>query len=129
MAYQGAAQNHDWDAMFAGLDTPQNNGVTATNPLGESTISGPNGSTHAGEPVSPTSGGGLKAPSRPDTLQRSLTGEDDPILKDLTNMGYPRDEALQALEKYDYNLDVVSQLILLFSYIPCVKPKKSLILK
>ena len=129
MAYQGAAPNHDWDAMFAGLDTPQNNGVTAANPLGGSTISGPSGSAHAGESVSPTSGGGLKAPSRPDTLQRSLTGEDDPILKDLTNMGYPRDEALQALEKYDYNLDVVSQLVLLFLYIPCVKPKTSLILK
>ena len=41
-------------------------------------------------------------------MQRSPTADDDPILKDLTSMGYPREEALQALEKYDYNLDVVS---------------------
>ena len=104
----GPVQSHDWDAMFAGLDTPQNNGVTAIPPLGESVSSGPTGLSPTGGAGPALAGESLKAPSRPDTLQRSPTGEDDPILKDLTNMGYPRDEALQALEKYDYNLDVVS---------------------
>jgi len=36
---------------------------------------------------------------------------DDPILKNLTGMGYPRKEALAALEKYDYNLERVSASI------------------
>ncbi|KAJ5825003.1 hypothetical protein N7447_007343 [Penicillium robsamsonii] len=33
------------------------------------------------------------------------TGEDDLILQRLTGMGFTRDESLDALEKYDYNLD------------------------
>ncbi|KAK4038143.1 tubulin alpha chain [Parachaetomium inaequale] len=39
---------------------------------------------------------------------RALTEEgehDDPILKNLTGMGYARGDALAALEKYDYNLE------------------------
>jgi epidermal growth factor receptor substrate 15 len=36
---------------------------------------------------------------------------DDPILKNLTSMGYPRGDALAALEKYDYNLERVSSHI------------------
>jgi epidermal growth factor receptor substrate 15 len=32
---------------------------------------------------------------------------DDPILKNLTGMGYQRNDALAALEKYDYNLERV----------------------
>ena len=34
--------------------------------------------------------------------------DDDPMLKQLVGMGYPRDSALGALEKYDYNLERVS---------------------
>lgn len=44
-------------------------------------------------------------------IGRALTegGEhDDPILKNLTGMGYKRNDALAALEKYDYNLERVS---------------------
>ncbi|KAJ0161314.1 hypothetical protein CTA2_6433, partial [Colletotrichum tanaceti] len=39
---------------------------------------------------------------------RALTqsGEhDDPILKNLTSMGYSREDSILALEKYDYNLE------------------------
>ena len=36
------------------------------------------------------------------------TEHDDPILKRLTAMGWSRDESLQALEKFDYNIDKVS---------------------
>ena len=86
--------NHDWDAIFAGLDAPAPVSPTEpTKPAGNST-------------------GGLTAPApdRP-SIGRALTEagvHDDPILKNLTNMGYGRSDALAALEKYDYNLERVS---------------------
>ncbi|TAQ88608.1 hypothetical protein B7494_g3040 [Chlorociboria aeruginascens] len=83
--------SHDWDAIFAGLDGP---GTAVTEGTSESKPIG-NGTTL----ISP--------PERPQ-IGRALTeaGEhDDPILKNLTGMGYPRKEALAALEKYDYNLE------------------------
>lgn len=36
------------------------------------------------------------------------TEHDDPILKRLTGMGYPRNQALEALEKFDYDINMVS---------------------
>ena len=95
--------SHDWDAIFAGLDTPQNNGVQGElGPRDFSTSIGQNQASQAvqGEP---------KAAGKP-SLNRVLTEnteQDDPILKRLTGMGYPRQESLQALEKFDYNLDKV----------------------
>ncbi|KAM3077368.1 hypothetical protein ACMFMG_006718 [Clarireedia jacksonii] len=80
--------NHDWDAIFAGLDGPEAN----------KTSSQSNGNGAAPK---------VEAPERPQ-IGRALTegGEhDDPILKNLTGMGYPRNDALAALEKYDYNLE------------------------
>ena len=106
---QNTGQNHDWDAMFAGLDTSQNNEIASNPPTEDPSIQSTTGVVADSGFGTAATDGGLKAPSRPDVVQRSLTGEDDPILKDLTSMGYPRQEALQALEKYDYNLDVVSQ--------------------
>ncbi|KAK0639157.1 hypothetical protein B0T16DRAFT_422541 [Cercophora newfieldiana] len=80
------ADSHDWDAIFGGFDdTPR----PSSPPLGNS-----NGPT--------------KEPSRPAAPGRALTEEgehDDPILKNLTTMGYSRNDALAALEKYDYNLE------------------------
>ncbi|GAJ15257.1 unnamed protein product, partial [marine sediment metagenome] len=35
------------------------------------------------------------------------TEHDDPILKRLTGMGYPRNDALKALEMYDYDINMV----------------------
>ena len=95
--------SHDWDAIFAGLDTPQNNGVQGElGPRDFSTSIGQNQGSQAAreEP---------KAAGKP-SLNRVLsedTEQDDPILKRLTGMGYPRQESLQALEKFDYNLDKV----------------------
>lgn len=89
--------NHDRDAIFACLDEPvpdrtsTRNTIESTKPLGDSTASS-------------------AAPLRPE-IGRVLTdaGEDvDPILKTLIGMGYPRTEALAALERYDYNLEKVS---------------------
>ncbi|KAK0665381.1 hypothetical protein QBC41DRAFT_306208 [Cercophora samala] len=80
---------HDWDAIFSGLDeTPTASSVTLAS-----------GNESAKE-----------APARP-AAGRALTEEgehDDPILKNLTSMGYSRTDALAALEKYDYNLERVS---------------------
>lgn len=102
------APSHDWDAIFAGLDTPQNNGVQSSpGPRDFSSSVGPSQTSQgkmvdAGEP---------KSAAAPKTaLNRTVTEDpeqDDPILKRLTGMGYPRADSLQALEKFDYNLDKV----------------------
>ncbi|CAN8104153.1 unnamed protein product [Discula destructiva] len=95
------AENHDWDAIFASLDdAPPATTLAATPP----------------PPGSPGSGAAPPAPAaetnkdslRPDGPGRALTEDgvhDDPILKNLTGMGYSRTDALNALEKYDYNLE------------------------
>ena len=93
---QGVQQtpSHDWDAIFSGLDTPQNNGVQRG---------------HGNEFPSPPREQSGKAAGTP-AMKRTMTEDtttDDPILKELTGMGYPRGESLQALERYDYNLDKV----------------------
>lgn len=97
---QGVQQtpSHDWDAIFSGLDTPQNNGV-------------PGG--HGNEFPSPPREQSGKAAEKPAT-KRTMTEDttmDDPILKDLTGMGYPRGESLQALERFDYNLDKAADFL------------------
>lgn len=104
---------HDWDAIFAGLDAPppaKSSEFPAAAPV----------ATTAPEPASPTSTAsrvtaamGFASPqpkvTRP-TPGRALsegTEHDDPILKRLTSMGWSRNESLDALEKFDYNIDKV----------------------
>lgn len=80
------SDSHDWDAIFSGLDSTDNAVEEKSKPA------------EASE-------------SRPAGPGRALTdkGEhDDPILKNLTGMGYNRKDAVAALEKYDYNLERVS---------------------
>lgn len=92
--------NNDWDAIFAGLDGPQNTAST-----------GVAGDENKQASVDEAFGSGLAPKEQRPQLGRALTegGEhDDPILKNLTGMGYPRKAALAALEKYDYNLERVS---------------------
>ncbi len=82
-------ESHDWDAIFSGLDSSDPAGNTAADAVKDEG----------------------KLTARPPTIGRALTdkGEhDDPILKSLTSMGYARPTALAALEKYDYNLEKVS---------------------
>lgn len=92
-----APDAHDWDAIFDGFDeTPR----PSSPPQGSASTSAP---AAAAAPA--------KEPVRPSTVGRALTEEgehDDPILKNLTSMGYSRKDALAALEKYDYNLERVS---------------------
>ncbi|CAM1503964.1 Fc.00g015550.m01.CDS01 [Cosmosporella sp. VM-42] len=85
-AQQKGAENHDWDAIFSGFDPP----TSAASP------------PPATEQPSATE----TAPERPQPSRLETTGEhDDPILKNLTGMGYSRADAVSALEKYDYNLE------------------------
>lgn len=89
--------SHDWDAIFAGLDGP----MGTTSQLGEP-LKG--GATNTAAPAN------ADQHDRPQ-VGRALTNtgtHDDPILKNLTSMGYNRTDALSALEKYDYNLERVS---------------------
>lgn len=90
----GNATTHDWDALFA--------------PLGGSKApeSGSSGGSKPAQSPSPT------APQnrQPGWALAADSGEDDMILQRLTSMGYPRDESLAALEKFDYNLDKVNFL-------------------
>jgi epidermal growth factor receptor substrate 15 len=90
---------HDWDAIFSGLDSSND----ASDPF---EIKAPAAATTNGTTSS-------LAAERP-SFGRALTEDgihDDPILKELIDMGYGRKDALSALEKYDYNLERVSQQV------------------
>ena len=100
-----AAQSHDWDAIFSGLDNPVESGANGASPF-TATESQPQASTSAGNSLAPPRTDSMKRPE----LGRAVsagTEHDDPILKSLTGMGYAREKALDALEKFDYNLDKV----------------------
>ena len=97
-----AAPLHDWDAMFAGLDSPPETDNQPHIP--------PKEPFNSWAPQIPPRGPSTTAPPSKPALGRALsmgTEHDDPILKRLTNMGYPRDASLAALEKFDYNIDKV----------------------
>ena len=114
----GESAPHDWDAIFSGLDNSATGNIDTS--FGGSTSNDPwdtNGTpaaTHQAiqQPASPQSTTTAKqlAPA-PQGLGAAITpGEehDDPILKRLTGMGYTRGAALDALEKYDYDINRVS---------------------
>ncbi|KAK4691252.1 hypothetical protein P7C71_g5706, partial [Lecanoromycetidae sp. Uapishka_2] len=104
--------SHDWDAIFAGLDTPQNNGVQAD--PGPRTFTNSVHSSGARQPNVIGQGvEGTKAEDKPN-LNRVVTEDtssDDPILKSLMEMGYGRTESLQTLERFDYNLDKAADFL------------------
>ncbi|ODH45760.1 hypothetical protein GX48_08160 [Paracoccidioides brasiliensis] len=93
----------EWDALFSVLDRSKlppydsnsnNKGASSTQQSDAAAIS--SFPQPPGKDVKPP-GWALGADS----------GEDDLILQRLTGMGYPRDESLAALEKFDYNLEQV----------------------
>ncbi len=97
--------SHDWDAIFAGIDTPRGDVSKPDLPPREETAF-PSSNT---QPAASNAAGDRTSATHP-PLGRSITASsehDDPILKRLTGMGYPRDQSLMALEKYDYNIDKV----------------------
>ena len=106
---------HDWDAIFSGLDSNKNVDTSFGN------------SDDPWEPAPATNGDAAKEttptltlpppittskPQMPE-LGRAITPgteHDDPILKRLTTMGYARSDALNALEMYDYDINKVSNV-------------------
>lgn len=105
--------NHDWDAIFASLDDapPAQSGTPPPPGSAGSGAAPPAAAPAAAEAGKEAGSNGLLSGPRPAGPGRALTedGEhDDPILKNLTSMGYSRGDALNALEKYDYNLERVS---------------------
>ncbi|KAI1767023.1 hypothetical protein GGR53DRAFT_527719 [Hypoxylon sp. FL1150] len=85
-----AANNQDWEALFSGLDEApaKTSGEEKRSPVQSHSSSG----------------------RRPSVVGRALSDEgkhDDPIVKNLTAMGYSRTEVVNALEKHDYNLERV----------------------
>ncbi|KAK7413157.1 hypothetical protein QQX98_007983 [Neonectria punicea] len=76
-----AEAQHDWDAIFSGFDSGSTPLVPSASPDKQATASGPAQS------------------------QEEEVLKDDPILKRLTSMGYERESALDALEKYDYDVN------------------------
>ena len=104
---------HDWDAIFAGLDSHPNNGIQSE--IGPRDFSTSVQQHLPQQPQQQQQAPIQTAPRAADKLtirqiQTEDTEHDDPILKRLTSMGYPRDASLQALEKFDYNLDKVRLL-------------------
>ncbi|KAL8830484.1 MAG: hypothetical protein Q9170_005713 [Blastenia crenularia] len=82
--------SHDWDAIFAGLDTPRDNGI------------------HTEPAQSLNENGPTQLENTKPALNRGMsvgTEHDDPLVKDLTSMGFKREDCVKALEKYDYDQD------------------------
>ena len=87
------------NAPLAGPAAPSNAYAAAGTPMASS-VAGPS-SQQQGQASSPP------------PLQRGIsigTEHDDPILKKLTSMGYAREDALAALERFDYDINKVCRL-------------------
>jgi len=101
---QGAP--HDWDAIFSGLDNSATGNIDTS--FGGASSNDP-WETNGVRPTSPQSATTAKPlPTPAPAPGVAITpGEehDDPILKRLTGMGYTRGAALDALEKYDYDIN------------------------
>ena len=125
-ARTGSVQ-HDWDAIFSGLDHPNTVEPSLNDPWGSfpsattsTTATTTNGAAAAATPattslsppaIPPEPAAATKLARPP--IGRALTPgteHDDPILKRLTGMGYPRTDALNALEMYDYDINKVRYL-------------------
>ncbi|KAM0495957.1 hypothetical protein ACHAO3_002093 [Verticillium nonalfalfae] len=101
---KSSADAHDWDSIFATLDSP--NGSAAG--TAARTAAPLNAPAPVDIPVPAPAVAPVAEPESRPLPARGLTEDgkdDDPILRNLTNMGYSRSDALLALEKYDYNLE------------------------
>lgn len=108
-APQPAASSQDWDAIFSNLESSQtdkgSHSQQASTDFSKSVFD-----TLDTEEAAASSSKAQLSPPMP-ALGRAIssgTEHDDPILKKLTGMGYGRNDALSALEKYDYDINKVS---------------------
>jgi len=97
-----SAPQHDWDAIFSGLDSAKPVDTTLSNDPWASAAAGSSKSKPGPLLTSPPM---LKSPPQSGGAITPGTEHDDPILKRLTGMGYPRKAALNALEMYDYDIN------------------------
>ncbi|EME48175.1 hypothetical protein DOTSEDRAFT_69948 [Dothistroma septosporum NZE10] len=98
----------DWDAIFSGLDNSKEIDTSLSNdPWGAPATNGSSSIAQAAQGFPRPPSIPVPKSSVPDRGGAITPGteHDDPILKRLTGMGYPRMEALQALEKYDYDIN------------------------
>jgi len=111
------ATNHDWDAIFSGVDAPPNlessfGGSSTGKAATQDAFDVP-----TPKATSPVQSSQTSRSAQPPQLSRAMTTEhDDPILKRLTGMGYSREKALDALEKYDYDINRVRRSLCSTSY-------------
>jgi epidermal growth factor receptor substrate 15 len=108
-APQPAAASQDWDAIFSNLESSQatqgSHSQQASTDFSKSVFD-----TLDKEEATASSSKSPLSPQMP-ALGRAIsmgTEHDDPILKKLTGMGYGRNDALSALEQYDYDINKVS---------------------
>ena len=107
---------HDWDSLMRGIDVDSKaSGHSGPMPPPPASSSPAAGKLPAGKSGASTKDFDDLGPAFPEAPEPPRLGpaisagmeHDDPILKRLTSMGYPRPIALAALEKYDYDLDKV----------------------
>ncbi|KAK3636119.1 hypothetical protein LTR22_018877 [Elasticomyces elasticus] len=114
---QNTPQNvqHDWDAIFSGLDGNKavDTSFGESDPWGASPAAAPATNGAATADRTPTAASPVATSSRPAQVAQQMgraitpgTEHDDPILKRLTGMGWPRNDALKALEMYDYDINM-----------------------
>jgi epidermal growth factor receptor substrate 15 len=113
-APQPGASNQDWDAIFSNLESSQTdkNSQQASTEFGKSSVF----DTLDKEEAAASSSKGALSPqsAQMPQLGRAIstgTEHDDPILKKLTGMGYARNDALDALEQFDYDINKVSYMV------------------
>ncbi|OAA55805.1 ef hand domain containing protein [Niveomyces insectorum RCEF 264] len=98
-----AADGHDW---YSFLGEEQKPTAAAAGTGASASTAGAAGTPAVGAAGSPaTAEGGDARPAPAGRLPTDDGTNDDPILQRLTSMGYARSLALNALEKYDYNVD------------------------
>ncbi|KAF1918128.1 hypothetical protein BDU57DRAFT_514709 [Ampelomyces quisqualis] len=105
-APQPAASNQDWDAIFSNLESSQTDkSQQASTDFSKSSVFD---TLDKEEAAASSSKGALSPPAQMPQLGRAIstgTEHDDPILKKLTGMGYARNDALDALEQFDYDIN------------------------
>lgn len=111
----------EWDAMFAGFGGGNSDaGAPAEQTNGESAAQRSDGFLNVFSVPDSSAGGNTAAQQHQQSQGQMLqpkpplsrgvstaTEHDDPIVKRLTGMGYSRDASVEALERFDYNLDKV----------------------
>lgn len=109
-APQPSSSTQDWDAIFSNLESTQNDksghSQQASTDFSKSIFDNLD-NDNAGASSSKQGQLSPQSPQMPHLGRAISTGteHDDPILKKLTSMGYSRDKALDALEKYDYDIN------------------------